>query len=127
MSGSDDDRTAAGKGWCSGYDKNNGDACDCREFQVDLEKLTRCEECQHGKSLHDMKRSAHTPTSRAARAIFKQMTKNTGVVFSRDGDTTTSVSHAVAKKEALAGLKSTTKKKASQWFIMRGKTSNLLI
>jgi hypothetical protein len=104
---SDTERVPAGKGWCSGYDKDTGEACECREFQRDLERPTRCEECQHGKSLHDKKSNSRIPVDRTARAIFKQMTRTVADSSSLalGSGLLAQATRTEAKKEAAIGLK----------------------
>jgi hypothetical protein len=115
---SDTERIPAGYGWCSGYNKGSGEACDCREFQRDAKKHMHCEECQHGKSLHDRKRTPNIPVDRTAHAIFKQMTKGiTGgpMLAVRSSSSSAQATLTAAKKEAATGLKHT-KAKVSLYY-----------
>jgi hypothetical protein len=104
---SDTERMSAGKGWCSGHDKDTGEACNCQEFQQDPERPTRCEECQHGKSLHDKKCNTRIPVDRTARAIFKQMTRTVAKtpLLASGSSSLTQATRTEAKKEAAMGLK----------------------
>ncbi|KIJ34738.1 hypothetical protein M422DRAFT_263096 [Sphaerobolus stellatus SS14] len=112
-------RTKAGKGWCSGKHKD-GEVCDCREFQAQEEQPGRCEECEHGKSLHDMppppefedtpieEEEPPVPKDRVAREIFKSMVSSSSstvgtALISLDTKMMANAKEANAKKEALAG------------------------
>ena len=107
LDSSDTDRMLGGNGWCSGFNKENGKACNCREFQPFLNRPTHCEECQHGKSLHDKRCHTHLPVDRTARAIFKKMTQtdnNNSMLVSADSPST-QATRTEARKEAASGLK----------------------
>ncbi|KIJ26759.1 hypothetical protein M422DRAFT_272164, partial [Sphaerobolus stellatus SS14] len=103
-------RTRAGKGWCSGRDKD-GEPCDCREFQAQ-ERPGRCDECEHGKSLHDMppppefedapnEELIDVPKGSVARKIYEKI------------KSASSSKVAEAKKEALIGYNKGQSKKVN--------------